>query len=215
MQALDLIDSTQNLDPFVAVSGAVKACAVTLSKIANDLRLMSSGPRAGFGEINLPAKQNGSSIMPGKVNPVIPEVVNQVAFNIIGNDVTITMAAEAGQLELNAFEPIIFYCMFQSIDTLAYAVQTFIDNCVAGITANENRCRQLVENSIGIVTAICPHVGYQKSAEIAKEALATGESVRTIILRQGLLTAEELDSILDPVHMTEPGISRKDIMQKL
>lgn len=215
VQAFDLIDSTQNLDSFVAVSGAVKACAVTLSKIANDLRLMSSGPRAGFGEINLPAKQNGSSIMPGKVNPVIPEVVNQVAFNIIGNDVTITMAAEAGQLELNAFEPIIFYCMFQSIDTLAYAVQTFIDNCVSGITANENRCRQLVENSIGIVTAICPHVGYQKSAEIAKEALATGESVRTIILREGLLTAEELDSILDPVHMTEPGISRKDIMQKL
>ena len=115
----DLIDSTQNLDPFVAVSGAVKACAVTLSKMSNDLRLMSSGPRTGFGEINLPAKQNGSSIMPGKVNPVIPEVVNQVAFNIIGNDVTITMAAEAGQLELNAFEPIIFYCMFQSIDTLA------------------------------------------------------------------------------------------------
>ena len=215
VQAFDLIDSTQNLDSFVAVSGAVKACAVTLSKIANDLRLMSSGPRAGFGEINLPAKQNGSSIMPGKVNPVIPEVVNQVAFNIIGNDVTITMAAEAGQLELNAFEPIIFYCMFQSIDTLAYAVQTFIDNCVSGITANENRCRQLVENSIGIVTAICPHVGYQKSAEIAKEALATGESVRTIILREGLLTAEELDCILDPVHMTEPGISRKDIMRKV
>ena len=214
VQAFDLIDSTQNLDSFVAVSGAIKACAVTLSKIANDLRLMSSGPRAGFGEINLPAKQNGSSIMPGKVNPVIPEVVNQVAFNIIGNDVTITMAAEAGQLELNAFEPIIFYCMFQSIDTLAYAVQTFIDNCVSGITANENRCRQLVENSIGIVTAICPHVGYQKSAEIAKEALATGESVRTIILREGLLNAEELDSILDPVHMTEPGIPRKDIMQK-
>ena len=122
IQAFDLIDSTQNLDPFVAVSGAVKACAVTLSKMSNDLRLMSSGPRTGFGEINLPAKQNGSSIMPGKVNPVIPEVVNQVAFNIIGNDVTITMAAEAGQLELNAFEPIIFYCMFQSIDTLGYAV---------------------------------------------------------------------------------------------
>ena len=124
IQAFDLIDSTQNLDSFVAVSGAVKACAVTLSKMSNDLRLMSSGPRTGFGEINLPAKQNGSSIMPGKVNPVIPEVVNQVAFNIIGNDVTITMAAEAGQLELNAFEPIIFYCMFQSIDTLGYAVQT-------------------------------------------------------------------------------------------
>ena len=126
VQAYDLIDATQNLDSFVAVSGAVKACAVTLSKIANDLRLMSSGPRAGFGEINLPAKQNGSSIMPGKVNPVIPEVVNQVAFNAIGNDMTITMAAEAGQLELNAFEPIIFYCLFQSIDTIAYAVNTFV-----------------------------------------------------------------------------------------
>ena len=135
VQAFDLIDSTQSLDPFVAVSGAIKACAVTLSKIANDLRLMSSGPRAGFGEINLPARQNGSSIMPGKVNPVIPEVVNQVAFNIIGNDMTITMAAEAGQLELNAFEPIVFYCLFQSIDTLAYAVETFVDNCVKGITA--------------------------------------------------------------------------------
>lgn len=174
VQAFDLIDATQNLDSFVAVSGAIKACAVTLSKIANDLRLMSSGPRAGFGEINLPAKQNGSSIMPGKVNPVIPEVVNQVAFNIIGNDVTITMAAEGGQLELNAFEPIIFYCLFQSIDTLAYAVNTFVDNCVSGITANEDRCRYLVENSVGIITAICPHVGYQKAAEIAKEAIKTG-----------------------------------------
>ena len=146
VQAYDLIDATQNLDSFVAVSGAVKACAVTLSKIANDLRLMSSGPRAGFGELNLPAKQNGSSIMPGKVNPVIPEVVNQVAFNAIGNDMTITMAAEAGQLELNAFEPIIFYCLFQSIDTIAYAVNTFVDNCVIGITANETRCRYFVEN---------------------------------------------------------------------
>ena len=139
-QASDLIDATQNLDPFVTVSGIVKACAVTLSKIANDFRLMSSGPRAGFGEITLPAKQNGSSIMPGKVNPVIPEVLNQVAFNVIGNDVTITMAAEAGQLELNAFEPIIFYNLFQSIDTLGFAVETFVDNCVTGIIANEERC---------------------------------------------------------------------------
>ena len=178
IQAFDLIDATQNLDSFVAVSGAVKACAVTLSKMSNDLRLMSSGPRAGFGEINLPAKQNGSSIMPGKVNPVIPEVVNQVAFNIIGNDMTITMAAEAGQLELNAFEPIIFYCMFQSIDTLGYAVETLVDNCIVGITANEERCRQLVENSVGIITAICPHVGYEKTADIAKKAINSNESVR-------------------------------------
>ena len=210
VQAYDLIDSTQNLDPFVAVSGAVKACAVTLSKIANDLRLMSSGPRAGFGEINLPAKQNGSSIMPGKVNPVIPEVVNQVAFNVIGNDVTITMAAEAGQLELNAFEPIIFYCLFQSIDTLGYAVQTFVDNCVTGITANETRCRYFVENSVGIITAICPYVGYQKAAEIAKEAIKTGESVKKLIIEQGILTEEQMDEILDPVQMTEPGITGKE-----
>ena len=214
VQAFDLIDATQNLDPFVAVSGAIKACAVTLSKIANDFRLMSSGPRTGFAEINLPARQNGSSIMPGKVNPVIPEVVNQVAFNIIGNDVTITMSAEAGQLELNAFEPIIFYCMFQSIDTLAYAVQTFVDNCVAGITANRDRCRSLVENSVGIITAICPHVGYQKAAEIAKKAMKTGESVRSLILQEKLLTDEELDEILEPVHMTEPGISAKELLLK-
>ena len=211
VQAYDLIDATQNLDSFVAVSGAVKACAVTLSKIANDLRLMSSGPRAGFGEINLPAKQNGSSIMPGKVNPVIPEVVNQVAFNAIGNDMTITMAAEAGQLELNAFEPIIFYCLFQSIDTIAYAVNTFVDNCVIGITANETRCRYFVENSVGIITAICPYVGYQKAAEIAKEAIKTGESVRKLIIETGLLTKEQMDEIMDPVQMTEPGISGKTV----
>ena len=214
VQAFDLIDSTQNLDSFVAVSGSIKACAVTLTKIANDLRLMSSGPKAGFGEINLPAKQNGSSIMPGKVNPVIPEVVNQVAFNIIGNDVTITMAAEAGQLELNAFEPIIFYCMFQSIDTLAYAVQTFVDNCVSGITANETRCRYLVENSVGIITAICPHVGYQVAADIAKKALQTGKSVRELILEEDLMTEEDLDNVLDPLHMTEPGISGKELLKK-
>ena len=213
-QAEDLFDATQNLDPFVAVSGAIKACAVTLSKIANDLRLMSSGPKAGFNEINLPVRQNGSSIMPGKVNPVIPEVVNQVAFNIIGNDLTITMAAEAGQLELNAFEPIIFYCMFQSIDTLAYAVRTFVDNCVSGITANEERCRSLVENSIGVITALSPHVGYEKAADISKKALQTGTSVRSIILQEGLLDEEELDHILDPVRMTEPGISGKELLMK-
>ncbi len=213
VQAYDLIDATQNLDPFVAVSGAVKACAVTLSKIANDLRLMSSGPRAGFFEINLPAKQNGSSIMPGKVNPVIPEVVNQVAFLVIGSDLTITMAAEAGQLELNAFEPIIFYCIFRSIDTLAYAVRTFVDNCVTGITANEERCRNLTENSIGIITAISPHVGYQKAADIAKKSLRTGESIRSLILAEHLLSPEDLDEILDPMHMTEPGISGKKLLK--
>lgn len=204
-QAFDLIDSTQNLDSFVAVSGAIKACAVTLSKIANDLRLMSSGPRAGFGEINLPVRQNGSSIMPGKVNPVIPEVVNQVAFFVIGNDMTITMAAEAGQLELNAFEPIIFYCLFYSIDTLGYAVNTFTHNCISGITANEERCRSLVENSIGVITALSPILGYQHAADIAKKALAKGTSVRSVILEEKLMTSEELDRLLEPMHMTEPG----------
>lgn len=214
VQAYDLIDATQNLDPFVSVSGSLKACAVTLSKIANDLRLMSSGPRTGFGEINLPAKQNGSSIMPGKVNPVIPEVVNQVAFNIIGNDVTITMAAEAGQMELNAFEPIIFYCIFQSIDTLTYAVRTFVDNCITGITANENHCRYLVENSVGIITAICPHIGYQKAADLAKRAIQTGEPIRNLILQEKLLNENELNQVLDPIQMTNPGISGKELLQK-
>ena len=208
IQAKNLIDATQNLDPFVAVSGAVKTCAVTLSKIANDLRLMSSGPKAGFGEINLPARQNGSSIMPGKVNPVIPEVVNQVAFNVIGNDMTITLAAEAGQLELNAFEPIIFYNLFQSIDTLGYAAETFVDNCVTGITANEERCREHVENSVGIVTTLAPIIGYQQAADIAKKALKQNRPVREVILEEKILSPEEIDRILDPISMTEPGFIR-------
>ena len=210
-QAADLIDATQNIDSFVSVSGTIKACAVTLSKIANDLRLMSSGPRAGFNEINLPAKQNGSSIMPGKVNPVIPEVVNQVAFKVIGNDMTITMAAEGGQLELNAFEPVVFYCLFESIDILASAIQTFIDNCVTGITANEARCQELVDHSVGVVTALCPYLGYKKSAELAKMALKSNKSVRDLILEEKILTADEVDKILDPINMTEP-ISLKAAM---
>ena len=148
--------------------------------------------------------------MPGKINPVIPEVVNQVAFNIIGNDMTITMAAEAGQLELNAFEPIIFYNLFQSIETLTCAVKTLVDNCVAGITANEEHCREQVNNSIGIVTAICPYVGYEKAAQVAKEALRTGKAVKAIILEQGLMGEEQADQVLDPYTMTEPGILGKE-----
>ena len=212
VQAFDLIDATQNLDEFVAVSGAVRTCAVNLSKMSNDLRLMSSGPRCGFHEINLPPRQNGSSIMPGKVNPVIPEVVNQVAFNIIGNDVTVTMAAEAGQLELNAFEPIIFHNLIESVETLTYAVHTLVDNCVTGITANRERCRELVENSVGIITALCPHVGYEKAAEVAKRAIDTGAPVRKLILEEGLLDRAALDKILDPYSMTEPGISGKELL---
>lgn len=209
IQASDLFDATQSLDSFVAVSGAVKACAVTLSKIASDLRLMSSGPRTGFGEINLPARQNGSSIMPGKVNPVIPEVVNQVAFQIIGNDLTITLAAEAGQLELNAFEPIVFYSLFQSLDTLTNVVETFVDHCITGITANEDRCRQLVENSVGVITALCPHIGYRDSAEIAKEAIRTGRPVRELIIKKGLLSPADVNIVLNPMNMTRPGIAKK------
>ncbi len=204
-QADDLIDATQNLDGFVTVSSALKTCAVNLSKIANDLRLLSSGPKTGIAEINLPAKQNGSSIMPGKVNPVIPEVVSQVAFNIIGNDLAITMAAEAGQMELNAFEPVLFYNLFESITTLENAVKTFVDNCVSGITANENRCTELLSQSVGIVTALCPYIGYKKSSEIAKQALKTSTHVEEIVLEKGLLSKKELHSILNPMAMTQPN----------
>ena len=202
-QADDLFDATQNLDCFVHVSGALKTCASSLSKICNDLRLLSSGPHAGLGEINLPPKQNGSSIMPGKINPVIPEVVSQVAFNVIGNDVTVTMAAEAGQLELNAFEPVIYYNLFESIMTLTNGVNTFIDNCIDGITANEKHCADLVHGSVGIITAICPKVGYQLAASIAKEAIKTGASVRELLERENIFTKEELDEILDVYAMTK------------
>lgn len=201
-QAKDLIDATQNLDGFVSVSSILKTCAVNLSKMSNDLRLLSSGPKTGIAEINLPSKQNGSSIMPGKVNPVIPEVMSQVAFNIIGNDFTITMAAESGQLELNAFEPVLFYNLFESIETLTNAVRTLVDNCIAGITANEERCKELLENSVCAATALCPHIGYKKSAELAKTSLKTGESIRTLVLKEDLFTEKELDSILNYSAMT-------------
>lgn len=203
-QARDLIDATQNIDCFVAVSGILKTCSVNLSKMCNDLRLLSSGPKTGIGEINLPAKQNGSSIMPGKINPVIPEVVSQVAFNVIGNDLTITMAAEAGQLELNAFEPILFYNLFESLETLSHAISTLVDNCIIGITANEDHCLELLEESVGIATALCPYIGYKKSAEIAKSSLKTGIPIRKLVLKNGILTKEKLDSILNPATMTTP-----------
>ena len=204
VQANDLIDATQNLDGFVSVSGVLKTCAVDLSKMANDLRLLSSGPKTGIAEINLPAMQNGSSIMPGKVNPVIPEVVSQVAFNIIGNDFTITMAAEAGQLELNAFEPVLFYNIFESIDTLKNAVNTFVKNCINGITANKERCTELLESSVGISTALCPYIGYKKSAALAKKSLKTGIPLKELVLSEKLLSKAELDEILDPMAMTDP-----------
>ncbi len=207
-RAEDLFDGTQNVDGFAAVSGTLKALAVNLSKMCNDLRLMSSGPRTGLGEIILPAKQNGSSIMPGKINPVIPEVVNQVCFLVIGHDVTVTMAAEAGQLELNAFEPVIFYQIFESLRALTGAVRTLSDNCIVGIEANRERCAEWVNRSVGIVTALNPYIGYLKAAEIAKESLRTGEPIRDIVLREGLMDEKKLDEVLDPLLLTEPCGSR-------
>lgn len=201
VKAEDLVDGTQNLDSYAYVSAALKTCAISCSKMANDFRLMSSGPRCGFQEINLPAKQNGSSIMPGKVNPVIPEVMSQAAFLIMGNDVSITMAAEAGQLELNYAEPVLYHRLFESINALAGAVETFVDNCVTGITANEERCRALVDGSVGVITAICPTVGYKVSADIAKTAIKTGESVREVLKSKNIYSDEEIDKILDPFTM--------------
>lgn len=209
VQADDLIDGTQHIDSFSMISGVLRTFALTLSKMANDLRLISSGPKTGFNEINLPKKQNGSSIMPGKVNPVIPEVINQIAFKVAGNDTTIAMAVEAGQLELNAFEPVIFYALFESISILENGIKTFIDNCLIDITANEDRCKELLESSVGIITALVPHIGYQKGSEIANEALFTGQSVKDLILKEELLSEEELERILAPDQMTRPGICQR------
>lgn len=195
-QADDLFDATENLDSFVEVSGALKALAISLSKMSNDLRLLSSGPRCGLSEINLPAKQNGSSIMPGKINPVIPEVVSQVAFLVCGHDATITMAAEAGQLELNAFEPVVFYQLFESFRAMTGAVDTLVTNCITGITANKDHCRQLKEGSVGIATVLCPYLGYQESAKIAKRALRERRSVRELVLEQHLMSPDQLDILL-------------------
>jgi aspartate ammonia-lyase len=196
--AANLIEATQDCGAFVQMSGVLKRIAVKLSKTCNDLRLLSSGPRAGFGEINLPPVQAGSSIMPGKVNPVIPEVVNQVAFEVIGNDVTITMAAEAGQLQLNAFEPIILHSLSESITHLSAACLTLAERCVSGITANTEVLRAAVENSIGLVTALNPYIGYTAATAIAKEALATGRGVAELVLEKGLLPAHSLADLLRP-----------------
>ncbi|WP_425538924.1 aspartate ammonia-lyase [Microaceticoccus formicicus] len=212
-QSEDLVDGTHNLDGLVEVSSALKILAVNLSKISNDLRLMSSGPKTMVGDINLPPRQNGSSIMPGKVNPVIPEVVSQVAFRVIGNDVTITMAAEGGQLELNAFEPVLFYSLYQSIEFLERAIKTLRVNCITGITANEEKMLADVHNSTGIITALVPHIGYAHAARIAKKALKDGIQIRTLIEEENLLTKEELDEILNPLAMTSPGIPAKHLLE--
>ena len=210
----DLIDGTQNLDGFLYVSGVLKTFAANLSKISNDLRLMSSGPQVGIGDIKLKPTQAGSSIMPGKVNPVIPEVVNQVAFNVIGNDMTVTMAVEAGQLELNAFEPIIFYNLFESLKTLKNAIYTLRVNCIDYITADRSELSEQVEKSIGLVTALAPHIGYAKASDIAHKALETGKSIRELVLSDELLSKEELEKILDFKEMIKPGILDEDALKK-
>ncbi len=202
--APNLIEATQDCGAFVQLSGVLKRVAVKLSKSCNDLRLLSSGPRAGLGEINLPPRQAGSSIMPGKVNPVIPEVVNQIAFEVIGNDMTVTFAAEAGQLQLNAFEPIIAHSLFKSVNHLRRGCVTLADLCIDGITANRELLMNSVKNSIGIVTALNPYIGYAHATDVAAEAHATGKGVAEIVLAKGLMSKERLDEILRPEVLTCP-----------
>jgi aspartate ammonia-lyase len=200
----NLIEATQDCGAFAQLSGVLKRVAIKLSKTCNDLRLLSSGPRAGLNEINLPPMQAGSSIMPGKVNPVIPEVVNQIAFEVLGNDITVSVAAEAGQLQLNAFEPIIAHSLFKSIIHLRNGCLTLADRCVKGITANRERLRSIVENSIGVVTALNPYIGYANATQIAQEALASGRSVYDLVLERNLLSKARLDAILQPDVLTRP-----------
>ena len=207
LRSPNLIEATQDAGSFVQLSGVLKRIAVKLSKTCNDLRLLSSGPRAGIGEISLPAVQAGSSIMPGKVNPVIPEVVNQIAFEVIGNDITVTMAAEAGQLQLNAFEPIIAHSLFKSLYHLAAGCRTLADRCVNGITPNRDRARRLLDESTALVTALSPILGYSRSTEIAREALASGKKVLDIVLDKKLMTREQLEQVLEPERLTKPHYS--------
>lgn len=210
----NLVDGTQNTDGLVQVSAALKICAINLSKMANDLRLMSSGPRAGLAEITLPARQPGSSIMPGKVNPVMAEVLNQVAFQVIGNDHTVCLASEAGQFELNVMEPVLVFNLLQSIKVLTNVLRVFDVYCLDGITANADTMNEYVERSVGVITAINPHVGYETASRLAGQALETGRSVRDLCLESDVLSAEELHTILDPYEMTHPGISGKELLKK-
>jgi aspartate ammonia-lyase len=209
-----LVDATQNTDAYTTVSAALKVCMMNMSKIANDLRLMASGPRVGFNEIFLPSRQPGSSIMPGKVNPVMPEVINQVAFQVIGNDHTICLASEAGQLELNVMEPVLIFNLIQSISIMNNGFKVFTDHCLVGIEANKEKLEKDVERSVGIITAVNPHLGYEAVSRIAREAILTGKSVRELCLAYDVLTEEELDLILNPYEMTNPGIAGEELLNK-
>jgi aspartate ammonia-lyase len=214
VNAEHLVDATQNTDAYTEVSAALKVCMMNMSKIANDLRLMASGPRAGLGEIRLPARQPGSSIMPGKVNPVMPELINQIAFQVIGNDHTICLASEAGQLELNVMEPVLVFNLLQSISIMNNGFRAFTDHCLVGIEANEDRLKEYVDKSVGIITAVNPHLGYEVAARIAREATITGKSVRELCLKYDVLTEEELDIILNVYEMTEPGIAGEELLDR-
>ncbi|MCY7704573.1 aspartate ammonia-lyase [Bacillus safensis] len=209
-----LVDATQNTDAYTEVSAALKVCMMNMSKIANDLRLMASGPRAGLAEIALPARQPGSSIMPGKVNPVMAELINQIAFQVIGNDHTICLASEAGQLELNVMEPVLVFNLLQSISIMNNGFRSFTDHCLADIEANEIRLKEYVEKSAGVITAVNPHLGYEAAARIAREAILTGQSIRDLCLQYDVLTEEELDIILNPFEMTKPGIAGAELLER-
>ena len=200
--AEDLVEATPDTGAYVSYSAALKRLAIKLSKICNDLRLMASGPRCGLHEINLPPMAPGSSIMPGKVNPVIPELTNQVCFKVIGNDMTVAFAAEAGQLQLNVMEPVICQCVMESVTWLCNVIETLRTKCIEGITVNKEHCYEMVKNSIGIVTALNPYIGYKASTKVAKKALTTGRSVYDLVLEEGLMTQEKLDECLDPANMT-------------
>jgi aspartate ammonia-lyase len=205
-----MMDPTQNNDVFVEVSGLLKTAAVNLSKIASDLRLLSSGPRAGLGEIILPQVQAGSTIMPGKVNPVIPEAINQIAFQIMGNDLAITLAAQSGQLELNAFLPVIAHNLFEMLELLKNGLSIFIEKCIKGIKADNERCKKLLEESLVSVAALVKHTGYDKAAEMAKKCMEQGKTIKEMIIEENILDKEKSDTILSPFEMTKPGVPGKE-----
>ena len=209
-----LVDGTQNTDCYMETSAALKICMMNMSKICNDIRLMASGPRCGLNELFLPPRQPGSSIMPGKVNPVMAEVVNQVAFKVAGNDLTVSMACEAGQFELNVMEPVIVHCLLASISIMTNVFKVFREYLLKDLKANPERMKAYVENSVGIITALNPHIGYKNAAKIAKEAIETGKPVRELILRDKILSEKDLDIILNPIEMTSPGISGAKLLKK-
>lgn len=211
--AADLVDATQNTDAYTELSAALKVCAVNLSKICNDIRLMASGPHVGLNELILPPRQPGSSIMPGKVNPVMAEVVNQVAFQVMGNDHTICMASEAGQFELNVMGPVIAFNLLQSLQILQKALAVFHQFALEGMEANRERCQAYVDKSFGIVTALNPHLGYDMAAQLVKEAMVSGQTIKEIILERGMLSPAEMEEILDPLQMTTPGIAGERLLR--